>query len=153
MKSIEFNSIFMGNTVRYIAKANIDGKVYSKLLSLNESKYFSLLNQNEKINFANKLFLTEEKVQVPEISNEIFENPLKEALYQVDWKKGNRTHTTVIKANSERIAIERIHNQGGDVLTLQEIGNGNSNTYKKAAGVYESVNNNIKRFKKFLKTN
>ncbi len=113
LTNVQYKSIFMGECLRYIVSADIDGKNCGKLLSINESNLVHALTDKEK-------FLLAEKV--------LDSNNLSEArnrgeiqLFDVVWLEGDIRHHQRIKAHDEKGVMERVHSRGGSVVSLQRV--------------------------------
>lgn len=113
LKNVQYKSIFMGNAMRYLVSAFVDGEKRGKLLSINESKFIHTLSNKEKYDYAEKM-LIEQNLTEARRGGEI-------KLYDVIWMEGNIKHHQRIKASDEKGAIERVHSRGGSVVSIQQV--------------------------------
>jgi hypothetical protein len=113
LKNVQYKSIFMGNGLRYIVSATIDGDKRGKILSINESKFIHALNTKEKYQYAEKMLYEESLNEYRD------RQPIK--LFDVIWVEGDIRHHQRIKSKDEKGVMERVHSRGGSVVTLQQV--------------------------------
>jgi hypothetical protein len=114
LKNVEYKSIFMGDSLRYVISANVDGVRTGKLLSVNESKLIHILNNKEKFQYAERI-LTENKQKISEGRSHTIK------LFDVIWTQNGIKHHQRMKSVDERSAVDRVHSRGGSVVSLQMV--------------------------------
>lgn len=114
LENVEYKSIFMGDSLRYIISANVDGVRQGKLLSINESKFIHALNNKEKYQYADRM-LTEGTKKLTEGRYHTIK------LFNVTWMEGAIKHHQRMKAVDERAAVDRVHGRGGSVVSIQSV--------------------------------
>ena len=134
--TLQYSTIFMGSSKRYIIKAVIDNSSLSKILSESESEYFNLLNDSERLEWLKS------PLEVPEIILEGNETHK----YQVTYKTSPTTSKTIVTSASDETELyQRYKNR--DIVSIKEIGK----KVKRNLPVVESLDKSFQGFKKFIK--
>jgi hypothetical protein len=154
VKNVNYKSIFMGDSMRYLLSANVDGVSKTKVLSLNEGKNVKYYNDAQKIELAENIFGDSKKTAsklpvaikepVVEQAEQLDEKRGSMKVYRISYTLNNKERGMTVKASSESGAIERIHKMGGNVTSVQVI-----DTISESSFIENIFEEGLKKFKSF----